>query len=307
MSSDSFTPVLDQLATHPRRDDLARLVELHARSVVTGVIGGGRPLDEAAKLGLAAADVETPLGNVLAVLEHGAQTEQSRALVASLLAHAIALRGGQGQVAGPELSRSLVWLASQGAAASPDQREVSVDGELTAAPRGPLATVLLGVTGLLLVAGVVRLTGRLVLAHRRPTTVTWTPSGLSVSVEERLLGKALRERQVVIPPDGLMRATREVRYPGLPMYAGLLALTLGSYLGMGFVVDGLRAASLSMVGFGALVLMAGIAIDFALASLLPGTGGKCRLLLVPRRGAAVCVGSVDIAAADALLGAIAKR
>lgn len=308
MSGDFLTPMFDQLASHPRRDDLARLVELHA----SGAMGHVSALDEAARLGIAAADADTPLGNVLAILEHGASTAQARALVASLLAHAIALRSGARANSAPdELSRSLVWLASQGASQAgkqaPSERAVSVDGELAPTPRGPLAMAFFGATGLLLVAGVARLVGRFVLAYRRPTTVERAPSGLVVRTRAELLGKVLRERQIVVPFDGLVRATREVRYPGLPMYVGLLALALGSYLGMGFVMDGLRAASLSMVGLGALALLVGIAIDFALVSLVPGADSRCRLLFVPRRGAAICVGSVDIGAADRLLAAIAKR
>lgn len=305
MSGDFLSPMLEKLATHPRRDDLARLVESFARSGADGS-AGGQALAEASRLGLAAADAETPFGNVLAVLEHGASSDADRALLASLLARAIALRDGAGQ---EDLSAPLLWLASQrGSSAAPaSDRGAPIEGELVAAPRGPLAMALLGVTGILLAAGVVRLIGRFALAFRRPVTVHATERGLVVRARTEMLGKVLRERETLVPRDGLVRATREVRYPGLPMYAGLLALALGSYVGMGLVVDGLRAASLSMAGLGALVLLVGLGIDFALASLLPGAAGECRVLLVPRRGASICVGSVSIAAADRLLATVARR
>lgn len=98
-----------------------------------------------------------------------------------------------------------------------------------------------------------------------------------------------------------MRATREVRYPRLGTYAGLTALALGSYIGVGWFIDGIRAQSLSLATMGLLVVVLGVALDFVLVSLLPGRKGKCRLVLVPRKGAATCVGWVDATKADALL------
>jgi len=103
-----------------------------------------------------------------------------------------------------------------------------------------------------------------------------------------------------------VRASREIRYPRLGMYAGLIALALGSYFGVGLVVDGARAASASMLGAGALVALLGLGLDFVLSSVVPGHTGRCRVILVPRRGAVVCIGSVDRAAADRLLARLAR-
>jgi hypothetical protein len=301
MSGDFLSPMLDQLATHPRRDDLARLVQS---------VANGGALAEAAALGLTAADAETPLGNVLAVLEDGPKTERERLLLASLLARAIAMRAGSHEGAGErELSTSLLWLASRANANDAPRPSPSapIEGEIVAAPRGPIATALLGMTGILLVVGLARLVGRFALAYRRPAEVKTTDRGVAVRARTEMLGKVLRDRETIVPLDGLVRATREVRYPGLPMYAGLIALALGSYLGMGLVVDGLRAASLSMAGFGALVLLVGLGIDLALTSVVPGATGKCRVLFVPRRGPTICIGAIDIATADRLLATVARR
>jgi hypothetical protein len=103
-----------------------------------------------------------------------------------------------------------------------------------------------------------------------------------------------------------VRVTREIRYPGLPMYAGLGALALGSYIGVGLFVDGARASSPSMLGTGLLIAMLGLGIDFALSSLIPGARGRSRLLIVPRRGPILCLASIDVAAADRILGKLAK-
>jgi hypothetical protein len=121
-----------------------------------------------------------------------------------------------------------------------------------------------------------------------------------------MLGQTLLESATVIPRDGLVRVTREIRYPGLPMYAGLGALALGSYIGVGLFVDGARAESPSMLGTGLLIALLGLGADFALSSLIPGARGRSRLLIIPRRGGAVCMSSVDVAAADRILGRLAK-
>jgi hypothetical protein len=121
-----------------------------------------------------------------------------------------------------------------------------------------------------------------------------------------MLGRTLFDNATVIPRDGLVRVTREIRYPGLPMYAGLGALAVGSYIGVGLFVDGARAESPSMLVTGLLIAIAGLAIDFAMSSLLPGMRGRSRLLVVPRRGAPVCLADVDVALADRILGRLAK-
>ena len=96
----------------------------------------------------------------------------------------------------------------------------------------------------------------------------------------------------------LIRATREVRFPRVTLYAGLLALALGSFFGVWLFVDGARAASPSMLGQGLLLVAVGIALEVAMTALVPGGRGRCRLVLVPRRGATVCVGGLDVDAAD---------
>jgi hypothetical protein len=189
---------------------------------------------------------------------------------------------------------------------SNDDAPAALQGDLAAFPRGPALTAFLAMTGLLLVIELGRLIGRYVLAMRRTAEVRVTSAGLEVRSRTAMLGKTLLENVTVIPREGLVRVTREIRYPGLPMYAGLGALALGSYIGVGLFVDGARAASPSMLGTGLLIALLGLGIDFALSSLIPGARGQSRLLIVPRRGAALCLASVDVAAADRILGRLAK-
>ncbi|MDP9001862.1 MAG: hypothetical protein M3O46_17315 [Myxococcota bacterium] len=183
-------------------------------------------------------------------------------------------------------------------------------GEMTSAPHGPIATALLAVTGALLVAHVVRLFGRIALAYKRPAQVVLVADGGGRGVRLRwrveMLGRTLQDRDVLVTRAGLLRATREVRYPRVPLYAGLLSLAAGSYIGMWALVDGVRASSPSLFGIGVAIVALGVALDFALSSLVPSAQGLCRVIFVPREGTTLCIGAVDIARADAMLTRLAR-
>jgi hypothetical protein len=201
----------------------------------------------------------------------------------------------------PKLARAL----SRGEVAAPVTDETIV-GEIASAPRRPVTTAVLAVFGILLVVHAVRFFARLALAYRRPAEILLSATAVRIRSKTLLLGRTFREREVVIQRAGLVRATREVRYPGAAFYAGLFALAIGSYFGVATFVDGVRAASPSLLAVGLLVVAAGIGIDFALASIAPGARGRCRVLFVPRDGTAVCVGDVERVRADAALSRIAR-
>jgi hypothetical protein len=181
-------------------------------------------------------------------------------------------------------------------------------GEWTASPRGSFATAVLGLTGLSLVMNVARLVGRVAFAYRRPAEVVLSDDGgIRVRWRVELLGRTLRDRDVVVPRSALARASRDVRYPRLALYAALLALAMGSYVGVAAFVDGIRATSPSLVTTGLAIVAIGFALDLALTSVAPGARGRCRVLFVPRRGSSLCVGAVDIASADAILTRLSRR
>lgn len=183
--------------------------------------------------------------------------------------------------------------------------EARLTGELASVPRGPFVTALFALTGLLLLAHVVRLVLRVGLAYRRPAEVTWGSDTVRIRSRTEILGRTLRRTDVVLQRTALARATREVRYPRIAFYAGLLALAAGSYLGMALLVDGARAASPSLLltGFG--VIAMGVGLDFMLQSLLPGALGVCRVVLLPKWGRPVCVAGVDPQVADEALALFA--
>lgn len=286
-ADDGSRRAYDALSKHRRLADLA--------AVAGARVAGGAAADKAKELGLAREDAATDFGNALDVLERAPRSDDERALAAALCAHAVARE--------PALAARLLpgeKPATPAATLSP------VVGELTPAPRGPVATGLLAFTGILFVANAARLLGRWVLAYRRPAEMTLSEDGgVRVHWRTELLGRTLRDRSVVVPRTGLARATRDVRYPSLALYAGLLALAVGSWVGVAAFVDGVRAASPSLLAWGLGIVALGLGIDFGLSSLAPGARGRCRLLVVPRDGSRLCIGDVDTARADAVLARLA--
>lgn len=174
-------------------------------------------------------------------------------------------------------------------------------GEMAPGPYGPVALTLLAITGLLFVARVGRLAGRLLVRYRAPAELRVEEGGVIVKTRTELLGRTLRERETHIPRGSLLLVRREVKYPRAPLYAGLFALAVGSYLGVSVFVDGVRAGSPDLLGLGALLFAVGVALDFGLAHLVPAARGRCRVLVVPRQGRAVAVTDLDPALADAAL------
>jgi len=186
--------------------------------------------------------------------------------------------------------------------------EVHLEGELVAAPRGPVVTTILALTGLLFAIHAVRLVAKLALAYKRPAEVSLTASGVRVKTRTEMLGRTLREREHVILKTGLVRVVREVRFPRAAFYAGLFALAIGSYVGVRAFVDGVRSASPSLLVVGLLVVALGIGADFVLGALLPGARGRCRVAFVPRTGAVLCIADVDARRADdALTRSLSRR
>jgi hypothetical protein len=98
-----------------------------------------------------------------------------------------------------------------------------------------------------------------------------------------------------------------VRYARLGLYAGLLALVLGTYFGMGLFVDGVRVpgGSLSLLGMAVLLMVLGLGADFVLSGASDNARGKCRLVVEPRKGRRLCIGALDPRRADQMLASIA--
>lgn len=174
-------------------------------------------------------------------------------------------------------------------------------GELTAPPRSGLALVVLAVTGILPLLVLGRLLGRFALRIRRPAELRVDATGVTVHARTEMLGRTLRERNVHIPLAGLAGAAREVRFPRLALYAGVVALVAGSYLGLRLFIDGLRAGSVEFLALGAALVVAGLVVDYVLSAFGAVGRGRCNVLFVPRKGSALFLADVDPALADAAL------
>ena len=208
------------------------------------------------------------------------------------------------EVSDPSLRTML--LDGEPTGAAPLEALPSLVGEVEPAPRGPLATALFALSGITFLAAGFRLFARVALARRQPTEIDVTREGVRIRTRVVMLGRTVREIEHVLPAASLLRATREVRFPRVMLYAGLLALALGSFFGVWLFVDGARAASPSMIGQGLLLVAVGVGIELATTALLPGGRGRCRVVFVPRRGASVCVGGLDVDAADRTLALLRR-
>jgi hypothetical protein len=187
----------------------------------------------------------------------------------------------------------------------PRERDSELDGEVLIGPRALFATTVLALTGFLLVMHLVRLVGRAALGYRKPARVTISEQGVRVRWRTEILGRTIRDRDVLFGREGLASVVREVRYPRIAFYAGLFFLAIGSFVGVRTLADGVRSASPTLLLTGFAFVALGILFDVALGSLVPGVSGRCRLVFVPRAGAPICVGGVDAGQADVALTRLA--
>ncbi|MBW2453922.1 MAG: hypothetical protein JRI68_05410 [Deltaproteobacteria bacterium] len=180
-----------------------------------------------------------------------------------------------------------------------------VSGRLVPAPFGPVGLVVWTVTGLMVIRYLLRFFGRFVLRLERPAEVKMDATGITVAAKLAVVGRTVGERQIHIPLTNLATASIEVRYPRLALYAGLLALATGTFVGVSLFVDGGRAGSPSLLALGAAVFGLGVLCDLVCASLWPSRRGQTRLVLVPRKGRSFALSTTERGAASAVLQRLA--
>jgi hypothetical protein len=187
--------------------------------------------------------------------------------------------------------------------------KTELSGELRSPPFGPIATALLAVTLLLFIGRALSLIARFALAYRRPATLRIGPEGLELKHRIELMGRVLRDRATLVPLSNLSRVTREVRFARVGLYAGLCALVVGTYFGVGLIVDGVRVpgGSPPLLGMAVTCIIVGLGLDFLLSTAADSARGKCRIVIVPQTGQHLCVGSLDPVSADAMLTSIAEH
>ncbi len=192
--------------------------------------------------------------------------------------------------------------------ADAEPAEALLSGELGSPPSGPVATVLIALSGVALVRAVTRLVGRAVLAYRHPAELRLSERGLEISHRTELLGRVLRDSETLIPLSNLSSITREVRYARLGLYAGLVALVLGTYVGAGLLVDGVRVpgGSPSLLGLGLGAVALGIGLDYLLSVVVDAVRKTCRVVVIPHHGRRLCIQGLDPGVADSVLSRLAK-
>ena len=183
----------------------------------------------------------------------------------------------------------------------------TLKGTLAPLPRGTFLTFVFAFSGWLIVRSLSLLVARYVLSLKRDARVELTQKGLEVDAKVGLLGRQLRDFSALYPASGLASVTREVRFPSLHVYVGLAALLIGTYAGVTFLAWGVPGGSPRLILYGVGALLLGVVLDLVITSIVPGARGRCRLVIVPKRGRRVCVGDVDVEAADRLLADLARR
>jgi hypothetical protein len=268
-------------------------------------LAGHTPCDALLALDAAAGDREELWRAVSRVAVVPADIAPDFGRTEALLA-AAALGSSHSAAAAPVRSRALerakdpavrALLAAGGVAREP------LEGELVPAPFGTLSTIVLTLTLALGVVQLWRLGARYAFGYRRPAAFSLTERGLELTYRVELLGKVLSERTELVPLANLSRVIREVDYARAGVYAGLGALVLGTYFGMGLFVDALRVpgGSGSLLAMAVALMVMGLAVDFALSSGLDGLRGRCKLLIERRKGPVICLGAIDVDQADAML------
>ncbi len=284
----------DPLAALPDGADTGTLRALHrsvaelARQIDLGKV----PENGRAELLVATA----ALGDAVASPDVDAETAQVVSRLAADLSDPVAARLITARSA--DAPATLVQTGPSGTA---------LHGRLAPVPRSPILTVIFALSGFLLLRSVALVIADKILGLQRDARLEVTPSGLEVRAKIALLGRELRDVHELYPSDGLSIVSRDVRYPSLPLYAGLLALLVGTYAGVSFLSWGVQSASPPLLGYGLLALILGVVLDLLLTSVLPGSRGECRVVITPKQGRRICVGRLDLQGADRLLADLSKR
>jgi hypothetical protein len=289
--------------THRERQELAQcLVWLETYSGLRCLTACGAVLDGARHRDLAAAIVELLEADTCRSPSFlsPAELQIGRAWVASCRIP---------ECAGLAQRASRLSTAFASSISDPTAQDEAVRGELGPRPRHPVTVVLLAFTGILFIARVGQALGRVLLLRRAPTTVRLNEHGLELLCRQEILGRVVRERRLIVPVEHIRTVEREMRFPRLGLYAGLMALAFGTLIGTRLFVDGLRTTglSLSLIAVGLAFVLVGVALDLVLSGLGDSMRGRCRLVVTTHRGRGWAIGNLDPSGVDRLLTDLSTR
>lgn len=182
-------------------------------------------------------------------------------------------------------------------------------GDLAPLPRNPALVAVLALTGILFVLRFLRALGRVVLLRRAPTRLWLSDRGLELFTRQEMLGRVVAEKRVLVPLDNIRLVEREVRFPRLGLYAGLLSLAFGTLLGTQLFVDGLRVTGFSfpLISIGLLLVVSGVVLDSFLSGLGDSVRGRCRLLVTTHQGRGWAIGNLESDTVDRLLTELSTK
>jgi hypothetical protein len=158
-------------------------------------------------------------------------------------------------------------------------KSVEITGQLVRRLAWAPVRVLMVITGLILIRGLIALVVRYLLVLRRRATATVDRGTLTLDVEWSLFGRRIRSTRTSAP----IRDLETVRFENRRLYVHLLigfgCLVVGIWLGIQWLVDGLRAGYPYLALIGAGVVAAGVVIDLVLYLVVPETKGRNRVIL----------------------------
>jgi hypothetical protein len=229
---------------------------------------------------------------------------------AEQLALAVGLMEG---ASAPALQLKTNWLERTGNPSLVALLETSttsewLTGRVQRGPRAGWVWLLQAVSGYLVVKTVARLFTQYVLWSRHEARVRVSPRGLEVISRQHMLGRPFRERRELIPLTELCEISRETRYRGILLYVGLACLLVGSFLGTGLLLDGLRvpgtSPSLLTVGIGLLAVSVGI--DFCLSRWSTVVEGRGALSVHRQRGRGYLISDLEPTGPEELVERVAR-
>jgi hypothetical protein len=185
------------------------------------------------------------------------------------------------------------------------EREARISGLLVRRRAWMPLRILAVITGLALVRGLLVLAGRYLLALRR--TAVARVEGDTISIEEAwtICQKRFRRARTVSPVFDVDAARFERRWRHVHLVIGFGCLTVGTWLGIQWLVDGLRSGYPYLALVGAAVVAAGVAVDLLVYLVVPEGRGRSRVTLAigPWR---VLIAGVDPEAGERFVEALRK-
>jgi hypothetical protein len=200
----------------------------------------------------------------------------------------------------PALRLKAMWLERSGNPAIASLLETSttspwLDGQVGSPRTNGLLFALQVVTGYALLKTLFASFSRYVLWRRRQARLRVSPRGVEISSKTHVLGQVFKETSELIPLADIQEIRRETRYSGAGLYVGLGCLLLGSLVGSGLVLDGLRVpgTSPSLLTVGAGLILLGLIVDFALSHWTKTVAGRGVLVFKRSGGPSVLIHDLE--------------